>query len=74
MLTMKLILCNSQAFEGIRKCNFLKENFVQELFINGNGTFVWKDRENADRERQESFLLQEKAAVCTVVIYLGVQI
>lgn len=26
------------------------------------GSFVWKDRENADRERQESFLLWEKAA------------
>lgn len=27
MWTMKPTLCVSQAFEGIRECNFMKENF-----------------------------------------------
>lgn len=31
ILTMKLILCDSQAFEGIGKCNFLKENFYSRI-------------------------------------------
>lgn len=73
MSTMKLILCDSQAFEGIGKCNFLKENFCSRIIY--KWALLSGKTERTQIERDKNHLSsRRKLQVCRVVIYLRAHI
>lgn len=73
MLTMKPARCVSQTFEGITKCNFLKENFSSRIISKWELLSGKTEREQTERDKNH-FSFRRKLQVCTVVIYLRVQI